>query len=150
MSGMSYTAFGLLMEHTYIHPDHTTLQGYFPLQRAPKPTRDVLPKTPPVALPAISVSSNIQNSALSPGQSYTVYSSTDILGTVHEDYDIVVQRAATWTGVDEEFIHGIVENLERRLWRWWDSAEGGKRKTRPQSSSSLKSAQVKARRRWTL
>ena len=55
---------------------------------------------------------------LYPGQAYAVYSATDILGTVPEDYEVIVRCAARWTGVDEEVVHSVVETLERRLVRW--------------------------------
>lgn len=61
-----------------------------------------------------------KNEGRKPGEGYTIYNTQDVLGTVPEDYALVVGRAARWTGVDEEYIYGVVERYERRLVRWWD------------------------------
>ncbi|EIM88109.1 uncharacterized protein STEHIDRAFT_95050 [Stereum hirsutum FP-91666 SS1] len=61
-----------------------------------------------------------KNEGRKAGEGYTVYNTQDVLGTVPEDYALVVGRAAQWTGVDAEYIYGVVERYERRLVRWWD------------------------------
>lgn len=61
-----------------------------------------------------------KNEGRKPGEGYTVYNTQDVLGTVPEGYALVVGRAARWTGVDSEYIYGVVERYERRLVRWWD------------------------------
>ncbi|KAH8105869.1 hypothetical protein BXZ70DRAFT_398730 [Cristinia sonorae] len=105
--------------------EHTILKEYFPLQYSSRRSENVRPHDAPSALPAINTSLLSQDKILGqlPGKSYAVYSPTDILGTAPEDYELVMQRAAHWTGVDEEVIHGVVENLERRLARWWTVLE---------------------------
>ncbi|TFY64273.1 hypothetical protein EVG20_g5993 [Dentipellis fragilis] len=55
-----------------------------------------------------------------PGAAYTIYNSGDVLGTVSEEYETVVGRAARATGVGDEYMGGVVEKYERRLARWWD------------------------------
>ncbi|KAI9001035.1 hypothetical protein BD414DRAFT_473429 [Trametes punicea] len=65
--------------------------------------------------------------SLRPGQNYPIYNTQDILGSVPEDLEFVVSRAARWAGVDEDYIFGVVERFERRVLRWW---EGVKRKER--------------------
>lgn len=57
---------------------------------------------------------------LRPGEHYMIYNTQDVLGAVPEDYAFVVRHAADWTGVDEEYIYGVIETYERRLARWWE------------------------------
>ncbi|TFY79057.1 hypothetical protein EWM64_g4955 [Hericium alpestre] len=57
---------------------------------------------------------------LEPGNGYMIYNSRDDLGSVPEDYEIVMQRAAWATGVGVEYMSGVVEKYERRVVRWWD------------------------------
>ena len=54
-----------------------------------------------------------------PGEGYAIYSSGDVLGSVPEEYEAVVERAARWTGVSGEYIYGVTEKYERRVVRWW-------------------------------
>ncbi|KAJ8481779.1 hypothetical protein ONZ51_g5780 [Trametes cubensis] len=70
---------------------------------------------------------------LRPGQDYRIYNTQDILGTVPEDLEVVVTRAAKWAGVDEDYVLGVVERFERRVLRWLESA---KRKERGQRGSA--------------
>lgn len=56
--------------------------------------------------------------ALHPGESHKVYYSHDILGSVPEEFALVVERAARWCGVGDEMIYAIVERFERRF-LWW-------------------------------
>ncbi|KAA1466439.1 hypothetical protein DENSPDRAFT_768843 [Dentipellis sp. KUC8613] len=62
-----------------------------------------------------------------PGAVYTIYNSRDVLGTVSEEYEMVVGRAARVTGVGDEYMGGVVEKYERRLTRWWDGVRRGER-----------------------
>lgn len=52
---------------------------------------------------------------LPPGKLYTIYSTSDVLGSLPADYETVVRRAALWAGVDEDYICGVVERFERRF-----------------------------------
>ena len=52
---------------------------------------------------------------LRPGESHKIYSSHDILGSVPENYALVVERAAQWCGVGDEVIYAVVERFERRF-----------------------------------
>ncbi|KAH9899892.1 hypothetical protein C8Q73DRAFT_638114 [Cubamyces lactineus] len=70
---------------------------------------------------------------LRPGQDYRIYNTQDILGTVPEDLEVVVLRAAKWAGVDENYVLGVVERFERRVLRWLESA---KRKERGRRGSA--------------
>ena len=56
--------------------------------------------------------------ALRPGESHKIYYAHDILGSVSEEYALVVGRAARWCGVGDEVIYAVVERFERRL-LWW-------------------------------
>ncbi len=72
--------------------------------------------------------------ALRPGQKYPVYNTQDILGTVPEDLELVVARAASWAGVDEDYILGVVERFERRVLRWWENVKRKERHARSSAS----------------
>ncbi|TCD69659.1 hypothetical protein EIP91_006676 [Steccherinum ochraceum] len=129
--------------------DPPTVKEFFPFQRGlARDHRDVHSDAPTYeALPAITPSSTQKDDdahARRPGHAYAVYSSSDILGTVPEDYEVVIERAAKWTGVGEELIHTVVETLERRLARWWDPRIARERNPNPRvktksSTTSLKS-----------
>ena len=56
--------------------------------------------------------------ALRPGESYKIYYARDILGSVSEEYALVVERAARWCGIEDETIYAVVERFERRFLRW--------------------------------
>ncbi|THH32943.1 hypothetical protein EUX98_g1296 [Antrodiella citrinella] len=88
--------------------DPPIVKEYFPLQGPARDFREDRAQPSFTALPAITTLSPVLAESAEtrfPGQGYAVYSSTDILGTVPEDYDVVVQRAASWTGMDERIIH---------------------------------------------
>lgn len=53
-----------------------------------------------------------------PGESYKIYHAQDILGSVSGEYELILERAARWCGVDDETIYAVVERFERRLLRW--------------------------------
>ena len=57
-----------------------------------------------------------------PGQGYSIYRSRDSLGTVPEEYQMVISHGAKWIGVDEEMLLRVSERYERRLWNWSGSA----------------------------
>lgn len=64
---------------------------------------------------------------LRPGEGYRIYHSRDVMGTLPEDYEMVLARGARWTGVEEEYLGGVVEKYERRVIRWF---EGQRRRDR--------------------
>jgi hypothetical protein len=41
-----------------------------------------------------------------------------VLGTVFEEYALIVERAAHWCGIEDETIYAVVERFERRFLRW--------------------------------
>lgn len=41
-----------------------------------------------------------------------------MLGSVSEEYELVVERAARWCGIGDEVIYAVVERFERRFLRW--------------------------------
>ena len=53
-----------------------------------------------------------------PGESYKIYHSHDVLGSVSGEYALIVERAARWCGVEDETIYAVVERFERRFLRW--------------------------------
>jgi RNA polymerase I-specific transcription initiation factor RRN7 len=58
--------------------------------------------------------------AMLPGQPYTIFNARDVLGTLPEEYELVVSRAARWAGVPDEYLSSVIERFERRVVRWWD------------------------------
>ena len=56
--------------------------------------------------------------ALRPGESHKIYYAHDVLGSVSEEYALVVERAARWCGVGDEVIYAVAERFERRFLRW--------------------------------
>lgn len=57
---------------------------------------------------------------LTPGEQYAIYNNQDILGSLPDDMELVISRAAKWAGVDPGYVSGVVERFERRVIRWWD------------------------------
>lgn len=56
--------------------------------------------------------------ALRPGESYKIHYAHDVLGSVSEEFTLIVERAARWCGVEDEVIYAVVERFERRF-LWW-------------------------------
>jgi len=56
---------------------------------------------------------------LRPGELYPIYNSRDVLGSLPEDYEVVLGRGARWVRVPTEYVSGVVEKFERRVVRWW-------------------------------
>ncbi|OBZ70088.1 hypothetical protein A0H81_09999 [Grifola frondosa] len=81
-------------------------------------------------MPANSVDASEE--ALHPGQCYVIYNTLDLLGSLPEEYELVISRAARWAGVDDDYVCGVVERFERRLVRWWD---GVRRKERRENNT---------------
>jgi hypothetical protein len=73
-------------------------------------TRTDLPATP---IDDVGDSENMR-----PGESYSIYDSRDILGTLPEEYEMVLERAARWVGVSESYLCQVIEMFERRLVKW--------------------------------
>lgn len=57
---------------------------------------------------------------LRPGEKHAIYNTFDTLGTLPQQYDVVIKRAAHWCGVHDDYVAGVVERFERRLLRWWE------------------------------
>jgi hypothetical protein len=84
-----------------------TSQQMRPLPRLPAQDRIEPPLTDAVT-----------TAVLRPGESYKIYHAHDVLGSVSEEYALIVERAARWCGVEEETIYAVVERFERRLLMW--------------------------------
>ncbi|OSD04228.1 hypothetical protein PYCCODRAFT_1387083 [Trametes coccinea BRFM310] len=78
---------------------------------------------------------------LGPGQDYHIYNTQDILGTVPDDLEAVVSRAAQWAGMDQDYVLGVVERFERRVLRWLESL---KRKERGERAAAAAAASAAA------
>ncbi len=99
------------------------IRDYFPLTRhSSTPDEgvrsEVFEDSLPDAMSAVRIHENSSN--LGPGNAYAIYHTQDVLGSLPEDYEKIVNRAATWAGVEEDYVCGVVERFERRLARWWD------------------------------
>lgn len=68
------------------------------------------------------------NPPLLPGQEHPVYDSSDILGYLPPDYELVLEVAGNWVGVGKESVAVLVERFENRLGRWADQQRREKRK----------------------
>ena len=71
---------------------------------------------------------------LRPGESHKIYYAHDALGSVPEEYALVVERAARWCGVGEDVIYAVVERFERRF-LWWKKKKDKHEKALAESES---------------
>lgn len=105
--------------------ENQVLDEFFPLPRLPSSTDPLVGEASqrtqannaPKAMSATRLREG--SSDLRPGQSFLIYNSQDILGALPADLEKIIQRASKWTGVDENYLCGVVERYERRLVRWW-------------------------------
>jgi RNA polymerase I-specific transcription initiation factor RRN7 len=58
---------------------------------------------------------------LRPAEGHAIWNSRDVFGTLAEDYEAVLGRAAKWTRTGQEYLSGVVELYERRFVRWWEN-----------------------------
>lgn len=93
------------------------------IERQKTHTLPQLPAQDPVD-PALAESTSI--TVLRPGESHKVYYSHDVLGSVPENYALVIGRAAHWCGVGDDVIYAVVERFERRFLRWKKKGGPGK------------------------
>ncbi|EIW82117.1 hypothetical protein CONPUDRAFT_54136 [Coniophora puteana RWD-64-598 SS2] len=56
---------------------------------------------------------------LNPGEGYTIFDSRDVLGSLPEDCETVIEVSARWAGVSGDYLSNVVCRYERRLVRWW-------------------------------
>ncbi|TFK55944.1 hypothetical protein OE88DRAFT_1621636 [Heliocybe sulcata] len=78
---------------------------------------------PPTALHQVSDTGDLR-----PGEAFKIFSARDVFGALPGEYQLVVDKAAGWVGVSEECMCAVVERLERRLIRWWDSVRRKERR----------------------
>lgn len=100
--------------------DQQILDNYFPLSTGSGGARmDVVaPHSIVEGLSATKINVGETN-VLRPGESYTVNHSRDVLGNLPEDQALIITRSAKWVGVSDDYLSGVVERFERRLWRWY-------------------------------
>ncbi|KAH7921820.1 hypothetical protein BV22DRAFT_1106975 [Leucogyrophana mollusca] len=110
--------------------EHRILDNYFSLsnRNAEISPQAITSKLGARALPSTRLNGDDQG-VLRPGESYTIYNSRDVLGKLPEDYELVVERSAKWTGVSNDYLCGIVELYERRFARWWSGQRTGEEET---------------------
>jgi len=69
-----------------------------------------------------------EDAPLLPGQDIKVFNSSDILGCLPPDYEVVLELGGYWAGVGKEAVAMLVERFERRLGRWVDQRKQKQRK----------------------
>ncbi|KAI0677598.1 hypothetical protein C8Q78DRAFT_960540 [Trametes maxima] len=118
-------------------PTRNVTTDHFPLsERPPSPSpHSDTDDTTPAARHAMNANEIDDGSdVLRPGQNYHIYNTQDILGTVPPDLELVVNRAAKWAGVDDDYVLGVVERFERRLMRWLETVKRKERDARAPAS----------------
>ncbi|KAG9043430.1 hypothetical protein FS837_009643 [Tulasnella sp. UAMH 9824] len=68
-----------------------------------------------------------------PASSYTVFNSHDILGSLPQSYELVLEVGAKWVGVGKEDVAALVDTYERRLLKWDAAIKAQSRKSRSSS-----------------
>ncbi|KZV76097.1 hypothetical protein PENSPDRAFT_570477 [Peniophora sp. CONT] len=109
------------------------VEAYFPLEpgHATEPAwTDFGPDWPEGGMSATAVaeaSDDVQHVVAGGGRrDVVIYTASDVLGDVGEEYELVVRRAAQWGGMNEEEVHEIVETYLRRLVRLRERSKRGK------------------------
>lgn len=98
------------------------LDDYFPLgNRAPDSMPASVRQAPFPPLFANEASNEDATPVPRPGQVYTIYNSQDVLGSIPDQYEVILSRAARHIGVGDDYLSGVTEKYERRLVRWWES-----------------------------
>jgi hypothetical protein len=57
----------------------------------------------------------VMESGMRAGESYKIWHARDTDGTLDSEWEKVIVRGARVTGVEREYLGGVVEQLERRL-----------------------------------
>jgi RNA polymerase I-specific transcription initiation factor RRN7 len=101
--------------------ERNLLKDYFPLKTGNSRSQGTTCKDAAdfSKLPTNLLKDDIEDVVLS-GESYTIYNARDVLGTLPEEYELVISRAARWVGVPGEYLSGVIEKFERRVVHWWD------------------------------
>lgn len=97
-----------------------TLRDYFPLEEGhgSRVTMEAgHDRTRGALRAAVAVEEGFE--VLRPGEEHGVWNSRDVLGTLPEEYRIVLDRGARWVGVEAEYLGGVIEQHERGAARWW-------------------------------
>ncbi|KAI0650789.1 hypothetical protein C8Q79DRAFT_1007021 [Trametes meyenii] len=119
-------------------PVRNVTTDHFPLSEhpaSPAPHRAADDDPTPVSRPEMNANAIDDGlDVLRPGQNYHIYNTQDILGTVPPDLELVVNRAAKWAGVDDDYVLGVVERFERRLVRWIETVKRKERDGRASAS----------------
>ncbi|KAI0719577.1 hypothetical protein C8T65DRAFT_706255 [Cerioporus squamosus] len=123
-------------------PPRNATTDQFPLGRPSRPPTPTGPSdqeqpTEGDGFPGVNMSANsidTKSDVLRPGEQYTIYNTQDILGSLPDDMELVIARAAKWAGVDDAYVSGVVERFERRVVRWWDNAKRREREKRAAAS----------------
>ncbi|KAJ6539432.1 hypothetical protein B0H19DRAFT_1179057 [Mycena capillaripes] len=102
-------------ERALVGPANDELERYFPLpaRQTPKSANAADPPRPDMR--AMELRDGEEEGVLRPGEGYTLCDA----GEMPEEYAAIVGRAAGWVGVKEEYLRGVVQSYERRVWRDW-------------------------------
>lgn len=100
------------------------LDVYFPLRHESESNQHTdgdsneVPRRP---FQAMSVTD--ENHDPKPGERYKIWNARDVLGALPKDYSAVVDTAARWIGCTEEYLEGVIETYEKRLFRWYEKKQ---------------------------
>jgi RNA polymerase I-specific transcription initiation factor RRN7 len=64
-----------------------------------------------------------ENDDLKPGERYKIWNAREVLGVLPKDYAVVVESAARWIGSTEEYLEGVIEMYEKRVFRWYEKKQ---------------------------
>ena len=109
-------------------------------RRARLATQRIHPQLPAQDLAELAPTEGAAIAVPRPGESHKIYYSHDVLGSVSEEYGLVVERAARWCGVGDQVIYAVVERFERRFMRWKDK-KGKVEKDSMESDSELEGSE---------
>ncbi|KZT74365.1 hypothetical protein DAEQUDRAFT_660695 [Daedalea quercina L-15889] len=96
---------------------------FFPLDLKKQETQKDMHQPPMAELATMQatllVDEDEEDDSLRPGEKFIIYNTLDSLGTLPQQYDAVIKRAAHWCGVHDDYVASVAERFERRLLRWW-------------------------------
>ncbi|KAF9446946.1 hypothetical protein P691DRAFT_803239 [Macrolepiota fuliginosa MF-IS2] len=114
-------------QHALLGPesssDDIVMKNHFPINRGKARSGLVEAKSPRPELPAGVLAAEFEDAGvrrLRPAEDHTIWNARDVFGTLAEDYESVLKRAAKRVRTEETYLSGVVELYERRFVRWWE------------------------------
>lgn len=91
---------------------HKLLTSYFPVGPKLDPVGAIMPMK---RCDRQLVGTMLTEGELRVGDCYAIYHSRDVLGTIPEELELVLERGSSWAGIEVEYLSAVVEKYERRL-----------------------------------